>query len=99
MSAINPRTVEELLGMPTADINAMTDEELRQWCLPFWPHTRPLAVATTAVKREVAAVSDGLSAGSQERLAKLRADREAAKSGATKMTGTISGLRQLNNNK
>lgn len=82
MSAINPRTIEELLGMPTDDIAKINNEELTQWCMKFWPHTRPADVAKSALTREAERDREKLETGGdrmQAVLAAARAKMEAAK--------------------
>lgn len=95
---LNPRTVEELLEMPTSDIDAISDDELRAWCMPFWPHTRPIAVVTTALTREVTATATGIGDEIQERIKRIKAERAAASSGGAVTTGGAGILSKLRTN-
>lgn len=77
MSTNNPRTIEELLAMPTADIAAMSDKELEDWCAKFLPATRPLKVTQNALAREVKRVTTAATAGSNNFVADLLARTKA----------------------
>lgn len=85
MSAINPRTIEELLGMPTDDIAKISPEQLEEWCQKFWPHTRPADVAKSALSREAERSMDKL-VGTDDRMAKLIAAAKAKVADANKKT-------------
>jgi hypothetical protein len=85
MSAANPRTIEELLAMPTDDIAKMTDAELTEWLAPFWPHTRPPDVVASAVNRELDRQKSEMAGSPVEQLlAAAKARAEAAKKAAAK---------------
>lgn len=44
-------TLEQLVSVPAAELEAMSQEELENYCRPFWPVCRPELVSKTEVKK------------------------------------------------